>query len=121
MVANFFVHLNEQCVRNAVCLVVAACTDIFSGDCLHKVSEERNSCVCKEVASVFCSVGNDFVHLVEAAAVDEVCNERNFMEWLVVCAFRFDACVNHCLECPFASSLDHGDHENTFADVFLLG
>ena len=81
VIADFSVDLNELGIVYAVVFNVETFADNVGVKLGHEVfCHHRSGNAAKEVATVFCGVGDDAVHFVEAFAVNQVCNQRNFVQ-----------------------------------------
>ena len=81
VVADFGIYCNKLGVVYSIVLNIEAFADYICMKFWHKVfCHHRGGNPCTQVATVFSSVGNYAVHFVEAFAVNEVCDERKFVQ-----------------------------------------
>ena len=122
MIADLCVDGNEFRVAHRIVGNVHSLADHVDADGRHEfLFEEGNGGVCKERTAVFCGIGDDAVHFVELFAVDEVCDERHFVQRFVIRAFRHNARFDHRFEREFAAALYHGDEQNALIEILLFG
>ena len=74
-----------------------------------------------QVATVFCSVRNGRVHLIQLLTRDGVGDQWRFVQRLVISRLGDDASSRHGFKGQLNAGFNHGNHQDAVVEEFLLG